>query len=109
MRINRREAGRRTLQILAVIVTITMSYLFIRAKMARNYMGIQIERLEREGKGAYVIDSSNFLVFSSYSGPAITIRAIEKESYRFPGRDGYHHIEIDYPWIPYLFEPSHRI
>lgn len=86
-----------------------MAYALARVRMARNYMSTQIERLEREGKGSYVIHGSNFLVFSGYAGPAITIRAREKESDKVSGGAGYHYIEIDYPWIPFLFAPSHRI
>lgn len=85
------------------------AYPFARVRMARDYMDTQIERLEREGKGAYMINGSYYLVFSSFTGPAITIRARETEPATISGADGYHYIEIDYPWIPFLFRPSHRI
>jgi hypothetical protein len=105
----RRGAGQRIRWILLILATVMITYSLIRVKMARQYMETQIERLEREGKGSYVIQGSEFLAFSVYTGPAITIRAIAPESPRFPGGDKFHHIEIDYPWIPFLFRASHRI
>ena len=105
----RRGAARRIRWILLILVTFIIAYSLIRVKMARQYMETQIERLEREGKGSYVIQGSEFLALSGYTGPAITIRAIALESSSFPGGDRFRHIEIDYPWIPFLFRPSHRI
>ena len=105
----RRGAARRSRWILLFLATVMITYSFIRVKMARQYMETQIERLEREGKGSYVIQGSKFLAFSDYTGPAITIRAIAPKSTTLPGGDRFHHIEIDYPWIPFLFRPSHRI
>lgn len=69
--------------------------------MARQYMAAQIERLDREGKGEYRIEGCNLLGYHRSLGPVITVGARSVETSLI--------IEIDYPWIPFLFHPLHRI
>ncbi len=77
--------------------------------MARSYMQQQIQRLRMEGKGEYSIYECEYLILSGYVGIGITVRAREKtNSPNFYG-DGFHYIEIDYPWIPLFYKPTHRI
>ena len=109
LRMTRRAAARRTRWILLIFTTAILTYAVIRVKVARQYMETQIERLERDGKGIYMVQGYEFFKYSSYTGPAITVRARAPESHRFPDGDEFHYIEIDYPWIPFLFRPTHRI
>jgi hypothetical protein len=86
-----------------------MLALAIRVTMACAYMRGQVERLAREGLPGYRICAINPLAYSAGRGLAITVTAKRPEPDNPWLRDGYHYIEIDYPWIPILYEPTHRI
>ena len=90
-------------------LTIVFSVLVCgRVSQARSYMHLQIERLAGEGSPGYEIYAVNYLGFSDYrSIPCITVKAKRKNPKDSYG-DGYHYIEVDFPWIPFM-PVMHRI
>jgi hypothetical protein len=95
-----------------IIAGLTVALLLLvcaRVFQARSYMQQQIERLARKGYPGYEIYACNYLGFSDYrSIPCITVKAKRKEDSKGSYGDGYHYIEVDFPWIP--FTPTmHRI
>ncbi|HXJ58689.1 MAG TPA: hypothetical protein VNU68_18690 [Verrucomicrobiae bacterium] len=81
----------------------------VRVRLAKSYMQQQIERLAREGYPGYKIYECNYLGFSDFGGfMCITVTARRKEDPRPGYSDGYHYIEIDFPWISSK-RPEHRI
>jgi hypothetical protein len=92
-----------------VLIAPLLLLIFSRPFQARSYMQRQIERLAREGYTGYVVYKVNYLTFSDYAHfPCITIRARRVEKPKGGVGDGYHYIEVDFPWIP-LRTPEHRI
>jgi hypothetical protein len=94
----------------ALAVTIAVALTTVRIYQAKTYMNDQIARLSNSGPADYVICDVNYLTMTkrSGSGLSITVTARKKEV-NGTSDDGYHYIEIEYPWIPFLFRPSHRI
>jgi hypothetical protein len=80
-----------------------------RVLLAKSYMQQQIERLARKGYPGYEIFECDYLRFSDYAGfMCITVKARRKEDPKAGYGDGYHYIEVDFPWIPFM-SPEHRI
>ncbi len=69
--------------------------------MARQCLAAQLERLDQEGKGKYRIEGYNLLSCHRSLGPVITVGACSVETSLIK--------EIDFPWIPFVFHPLHRI
>ena len=76
---------------------------------ANSYMQQQITRLESRGLLGYEIFQTEFFALSDYHNfPCITVKARRKDATAVIYGDGYHYIEIDYPWFPFI-SPEHRI
>lgn len=81
----------------------------IRVSKAKSYMEQQMTRLEAEGYPGYETSQCDYLSLSDYSKfPCITVQARRKEGAANEYEDGYHYIEIDFPWLPFT-TPEHRI
>jgi hypothetical protein len=76
---------------------------------SRHYMDMQIGRLKDKGYDGYMIYEYDYIVFDRHAGVCITVKARRQETHSSINDDGYHYIEIDYPIIPYLYNPMHRI
>lgn len=86
-----------------------VAFIPIRISQAKSYMQQQMTRLAAEGYSGYDIYRCDYLTLSDYVGfPCITVQARRKEDIAKVYGDGYHYIEIDYPWLPFT-TPEHRI
>jgi hypothetical protein len=95
-----------------IVVALSISLLLpvcARVSLAKSYMQLQIEGLARKGYPGYEIYECNYFGLSDYAGfICITVKARRKEDPKGSYGDGYHYIEVDFPWIPFT-SPEHRI
>lgn len=76
---------------------------------AKSYMQFQIDRLALNGTSGYEIYETDYFSYADYFGFAcLTVKARRKDSRPTEYGDGYHYIEIDFPWVPFN-TPVHRI
>ena len=112
----KRNRRLRRLPILLIVISSSLVVaIAIRVSQARACMEAQDDLVEGEGKGIYKLSGYRFIEFSErkHSGSfvlSITVIAEEtgSQSEGDESRRG-HRIEIDYPWIPLLGNPTHRI
>ena len=111
----KRRKRRILLLILCLVGLALVGGIVVRVSQARGYMEEQIVRLSAEGKGHYEITDYRFIVFSerkSNRSYVFSITVIAKEiipDADDANQDRVYQIEIDYPWLPFVGRPTHRI
>jgi hypothetical protein len=88
---------------------VALVWIPIRVSNAKSYMEKQMTRLAAEGYPGYEISRCDYLSLSDYAHfPCITVQARRKEAAAHDYGDGFHYIEVDFPWLPFT-TPEHRI